>query len=260
MTNRTKVKKWLKFFAILIVGFALGGLIRGPARYISLTFAGFTLFLAIILLPVYYVTTRQMDQALTATEFDPWVHWRYSPEQWQQWSAIQVDRLRATPASFLLRRDWHRFLFPIAVIAGGVAIFCPGSPIFKTIYVTVVSSVLLGLAVLSGQDGTHAADKLHTHLLAASPEAWFGRDGLFCDGVFTPWLNVSVYLLSAQIDERQPRSLMFNFERSIPNPYGATQTIAIHQAVLIPENAGDDLAHLQRELTVRCPKAQIALA
>jgi hypothetical protein len=40
--------------------------------------------------------------------------------------------------------------------------------------------------------------------MEANPEAWFGRDGVFCDGVFTQWLSVSVYLVSAAIDQRQP--------------------------------------------------------
>jgi hypothetical protein len=46
----------------------------------------------------------------------------------------------------------------------------------------------------------------------------------------------------------------------VPNPYGPTQIVPIHQAVLIPANADGDLARLHQELTARCPKAQIALA
>ena len=61
-------------------------------------------------------------------------------------------------------------------------------------------------------------------------------------------------------DERQPRSAMFNFERYVPNPYGPTQTIAIHQAVLIPNGKESDLVRLQSELTARYPKARISLA
>ena len=112
----------------------------------------------------------------------------------------------------------------------------------------------------SGRGGAHGADKLRAKLLHANPEAFFGRDGIFCDGVFTPWLNVSTYLVSAALDERQPRSAMFNFERSFPNPYGPTQIIPIHQAVLIPTGRETDLARLQQELTTRCPRAQIRLA
>jgi hypothetical protein len=258
--NRRKVYKWLKVFAVLIVIFALGGLIPGPARYISLSFGGMTLLLAVILLPVYYFTNRGFDQSLTAVELDPWVHWQYSPEQWQQWCTVQADRLRATPPAFVLHRDWHRFLLSFAIIIGGVAIFCPGSWIFKTLYLVAVCAAILTIAILSGRGGASHADKLHVKLLAAAPETYFGHDGVFSDGVFTPWLNVSTWLVSATIDERAPRSLLLNFERSVPNPYGPTSIIPIHQPVLIPANAAADLTRLQQELTARCPKAQIALA
>jgi hypothetical protein len=258
--NRRKMVKWVKVFAVLLAIFALCGLIPGAAGIVSLTLGGLTLFLAVILLPVFYVTSRGFDQSLTAIEIDPWVHWQYTPEQWQQWCGVQADRLRATPASFTLHRDWHRFIFPFVIIIGGVAFFVPGSWIFKSIYLAAVCGAILIIAIFSGRGGAKHADKLHAKLLAAAPEVYFGRDGVFCDGVFTPWLNVSTYLVSAAIDERQPRSLMLNFERSMPNPYGPTQIIPIHQAVLIPTNASGDLARLQRELTDRCPKAQIALA
>ena len=258
--NRLKVYKWIKVSAVLVAVFAFGGLLPGAAGIVSLTLGGFTLFLAVVLLPVYYFNTRGLDQSLTAVELDPWVHWQYTPEQWQQWSDVQAGRLRATPPSFLLARDWRRFLFPFAIIIGGVAFFCPGSWIFKAAYLALVCGAILALAVASGRGGASVADKLHARLLAAPPEAYFGRDGLFSDGVFTPWLNISVYLISAAIDERQPRSLLFNFERIVPNPYGPTQTIPIHQAVLIPAASQNDLARLQRELIARCPKAQITLA
>ncbi len=259
-TNRVKVLKWLKVFAVLIAVCALGGLLPGAAGIISLTLGGFTLLLVVILLPVYYYNTRGLDQALTATELNPWVHWHYTPDEWQQWSAVQADRLRATPPTFVFQRDWRRCLFPIAIIIGGVAWFVPGSWLFKSLYLAAVCGAILAIAVLGGRGGAHSAEKLRAKLLEASPEAYFGRDGLFSDGVFTPWLNISVYLLSAAIDERQPRSLLFNFARSVPNPYGSDQVIPIHQAVLIPANAAADLARLQHELYARCPKAQIALA
>lgn len=258
--NRAKIYKWVKLLAVLIAIFALGSLIPGPVKYVSLTFGGMTLFLAVILLPVFYFTNRTLDQSLTAVELNPWVHWQYTPEQWQQWSTIQADRLRATAPTFLLSRDWRRFLFPFALIIAGVAFFVPGSWLFKGPYVVLVCGAILTIATLAGRGGAPHADKLHAKLLAAAPEAYFGHDGVFADGVFTPWLNVSSWLVSATLDQRQPRSMMLNFERSVPNPYGPTQTIPIHQAVLIPANADGDLSRLQQELTTRCPTAQITLA
>jgi hypothetical protein len=258
--NRRKMVKWVKVFAVLIAIFALGGLVPGTVRIVSLVFGGMTLFLALILLPVAYWTSRTADQSLTEVELNPWVHWRYTPEQWTAWSNVQADRAAATPPSFVLGRDWRRFLFPFALIIVGVAVFSPGGWIFKTTYLAIVCVAILAVAVLAGRGPASTSEKLRAKLLAASPEAWFGRDGVFCDGVFTQWLNVSVFLVSAAVDERQPRSLHFRFEKSVPNPYGPTQAVPVHQAVLIPANAEADLARLQQELAARCPKAQIALA
>jgi hypothetical protein len=258
--NRRKMIKWVKVFAVLIAIFALGALIPGAVMVISLTLGGLTLFLALVMLPILYFTSRAMDQSLTGIELNPWVHWQYTSEQWQQWSAEQAARMRATPPAFVLHRDWCRFLFPFAIIIGGVAFFAPGGWLFKTLYLVAVCGAILAVAVLSGRGGAHSADHLHSKLLAAPSEAYFGRDGVFCDGVFTPWLTVSSYLVSAAIDQRPPRSLLFNFEKSVPNPYGPTQVVPIHQSVLIPANAAGDLARLQQELTARCPKALIALA
>lgn len=259
-TNRKKIVPWLKALAILILIFGLGGLVPGAVGIVSLTLGGMALFLAVILLPVGYYSFRTLDQSLTATELNPWVHWQYTPEQWQQWSAVQADRLRATPAAFVLGRDWRKFLFPFAIILGGVAIFSPGSWLFRMSYVAVVCGAIFVIAFLSGRGGASSAEKLHAKLLAAQPEAYFGHDGVFSDGVFTPWLNISIYLLSAEIDERQPRSLLLQFEKSVPNPYGTNQVVPIHQSVLIPPNAGGDLARLQQELTARCPTARVVLA
>jgi hypothetical protein len=257
--NRRKMYIWVKVFAILLGIFAMIALIPGTARIVALTIGGMTLFLAIILLPVLYWTSRTADKSLTETELNPWVHWIYTPDQWAQWSAVQVERLSATPPSFVLKRDWHRFVFPFVLIIGGVVFFVPGSWLFKGPYLGVVCVAILAIAVFAGRGGASHADKLHAKLMQASPEAWFGRDGVFCDGVFTQWLSVSVYLVSATIDQRQPRSLSLRFEKSVPNPYGPTQIVPIHQAVLIPAGAEGDLARLQQELTARCGRAQVAL-
>jgi len=246
-TNRKKVYKWAKVLGIIILVFAIPGvLIPGDIRYAFLTIAGFTAFLAVILLPVLYWTNRGFDQSLTAVELAPWAHWQYTPEQWT--------------ATFILKRDWHRLLWPLGAIIVGVYVFCPGGWLWKTVYIAGVCGVIVAVVILSGRGGASGADKLRAKLLRADPEVFYGRDGIFCDGVFTPWINVSTYLVSATIDERQPRSAMFNFERTVPNPYGPTQVIHIHQAVLIPTGKESDLARLQQELSARCPTARITLA
>ncbi|HEY1501424.1 MAG TPA: hypothetical protein VGF88_17755 [Acidobacteriaceae bacterium] len=260
-TNRAKVRKWAKAFGIGIAILVIPGLlIPGDIRYMFLTFAGFMAFFAATLLPVLYWTNRGFDQSLTAIELNPWVHWQYTPEQWTAWSNIQADRLKAMPPTFILRKSWHRFVWVFGGIAAGVYIICPGEWLWKTIYIVAVCSLIAGVVIYSGRGGAPHAEKLRAKLLRAAPEAYLGRDGLFCDGVFLPWINISTYLVSAAIDERQPRSALFNFELSVPNPYGPTQVVHIHQAVLIPDGKESDLARLQQDLSTRCPTAQIILA
>jgi hypothetical protein len=259
-TNRRKVILWAKVLGIIIGGFAiLGLLIPGDLHYMFLTFAGFTVFIAVILLPALYWTNRGFDQSLTAIELQPWVHWQYSPEQWTAWCDVQAERLKATPPTFDIRRHWHRLLLPFGAITVGVYVFCPGGWLWKTLYIIGVCGAIAAMVILGGRGGAPHADTLRAKLLRAAPEAYFGRDGLFCDGAFLPWINISTYLVSAIIDGRQPRSALFNFERYVPNPYGPTQVVHIHQAVLIPSGKESDLGRLQRELAARCPKAQIAL-
>jgi hypothetical protein len=131
--------------------------------------------------------------------------------------------------------------------------------LFRTIYVVFICGLLFALAEASTRDFKRAPEKLRATLLEAVPEAYFGRDGVFCDGVYTTWLSLNVYLTSASIDERQPRSLVFHFDKIVPNPYAGNPIIPIQQSVLIPQDAESDIARLRQELTARCPKARILL-
>ena len=258
--HRKKVHKWAKFLAILLIFFGfLAIVIPGNARYVVLGLGGIALLLNVILLPVMYVTARNFDRSLTAVECNPWVHWEYLPEQWKQWTDVQIERTKALPPPFLLKRDGLKLAWTLAFIASGVSIFTPGSWLEKTLYVLSICGAIFAIAVWSIRVNRRAPDARRSTLLKAAPEVYFGRDGVFCDGVYTTWLGLSVYLLSASIDERQPRSLLFCFEKSVPSPYTGNQVVPINQSVLIPPGAESDIARLQRELTTRCPKARIVL-
>jgi hypothetical protein len=205
--HRQKFYPWARFAAIVIAVLGiLGVAIPGYVKYAFLTYAVIALFLALILLPVLYYAARSADRSLTALECDPWVHWRYTPDDWERWGRVQVERVKASPR----RLD-------------------------------------------------RAREKLRAKLLKAAPEVYFGHDGLFCDGVYTNWLTGNVYLTSASVDQRPPRSLLFRFEKPIPNPYSRAQVMPILRSVLIPPGSESDIARLQRELTSRCPKARISL-
>jgi hypothetical protein len=238
----------------------LGIVLPGSAKFIALSFGGMALLLAVILLPVAYVNARHFDRSLTALELDPWIHWKYSPAQWNEWVNAQVERMKTKPSTFILKRDWHKFAWPFVIIAGGVIIFSPGSLLFRVGYVLIVCCAIVGLAVYSAQEERRAPERMRAQLMKTVPEVYFGHDGLFCDGVFTTWLSLNVYLMSASIDERPPRSLLFSFEKVQPSPYTGNQVSAIQQSVVLPAGMDADVARLQRELSARCPRARVELA
>jgi hypothetical protein len=258
---RRKVYKLAKFFAILL---ALCGvlalLIPGEAKFAVLAVGAVALLLALVLLPVMYVTNRNFDRALTALECNPWVHWQYPPAQWQQWTDVCVERQKATPPTFVVKRDWRKLALPFAAIAVGVFVFGPGSALFRALYVLGSCGAIFGLVLLGARSDRHSPDKLRAVLRGAAPEVYFGHDGVYCDGVFTTWLTLDTYLKAASIDERVPRSLLFRFEKVVVNPYSGNQLLPIYQSVLIPDGAEADLARLQQELRARLPALPIALA
>ena len=258
---RRKVYKLARFFAILLGILAvLAILIPGAAKGAVLAVGAIALLLALILLPVMYVTNRNFDRSLTALICNPWVHWQYSPAQWQHWSDVWVERMKTAPPTFVLRRDWRKLAVPFAVIAIGVFVFGPGSALVKALYALGSCGAILALVMLSARSARHSPDKLRSALRSAASEVFFGHDGVYCDGVFTTWLTLDTYLKAASIDERAPRSLLFQFEKVIVSPYGGNKFTPIYQSVLLPEGAEADLARLQHELSTRFPTLPIALA
>jgi hypothetical protein len=258
--HRQKVYRWAKILGGIVAAFAVPGLlIPGDIKYVPLSVAGVALFLTIILLPVMYVTSRNLDRSLTALEHDPWVHWRYPPAQWQDWVTVQVDRAKAVPLNFSWKSTWKKLALPFAGIAVGVIFFSPGPLWAKLLYVIGCCGAITGLVAWSARDERRAPDKLRARLQASDPEVYFGHDGIFGDNEYTTWLSLNIYLLSATIDERPPRSLLFKFEKVIPGAY-SNQIVQVAKNVLIPAGGEQDIARLQRELSNRCPKARIALA
>jgi hypothetical protein len=90
---------------------------------------------------------------------------------------------------------------------------------------------------------------------------YFGQDGLFALGEFTPWLTVGVYLEAACLDARAPRSLTLQFQKVVAG-YGSTTLVPKTLSLPLPQSNGvdNDLARLQKELSAKCQKAAIKLA
>ncbi len=258
--HRRRISKWVKFFVIFL---ALCGIlfavIPGDDRYVALVIGGMALFIAAIILPVTYVNARRLDVSLAALKCSPWLHWQYPPEQWEQWNNIQVERLEAAPAKVALKLDWRSLAWTFAAIAATIFFFYPGQWLADIVGVLICCGLLLVIVWGVPRESRREAEKVRFGLLKAAPEVYFGHDGVFCNGVYMTWLTSDIYLMAASLDERQPRSLLFRFEKAMSSPYAECTALPIRQSVLIPEGCDGDLVRLQKELEARCPKAQIAL-
>ena len=106
--HRQKVWLWTRRGGIFIAGLGLLGLVLPYGFNIAVwTIAGFTLFMALFLVPIGYMTARDRDRALTGVETMPWVHWQFSDEQWKAITALEVDRARAAATgTFDWKKQW----------------------------------------------------------------------------------------------------------------------------------------------------------
>jgi hypothetical protein len=254
--NRRKVSMWAKRMGwVVLVWAMLMVVLPETPRIILGSIGGLFVFLGIVLWFTAYLNARQMDRGLSAIEAQPWVHWTYSADEWKQWTDVEVART-STTSTLQWRRDGHKLAWPILVIAVGVMIFSPGSLLFRGVYVGGISLLLVLLAILGQKSDKRAPRRVFSTLTKAEPEAYFGQEGVFANGEFTPWLTGGIYLLGAWMDEHKPRSLVMQFSKTASN-----QTTTVDLSLPLPsgERVAGDLAKLQRELSERCPTATVRL-
>jgi hypothetical protein len=258
--HRKKLGRWLQRFGWLVAGCAaLAVVLPGEAKIFVYTIGGIAISLGIVLLFTGYLAASAFDRALTSVESDPWIHWRYTPEQWKAWGDAEIARLATVPASWIWRRDWKRFATSFAVVA--IAVFALNS--FSVPWqwnagtVAVAGLVMFGCIEWSVHYGSTAPYRLRRLLSSAAPEAFFGDAGMFADGVFVEWLSLGTYLIEADLDERVPRCLAFLFEKYTVGTSGGT--IQERHNVLLPPEADADVALLQTKLSALCPKANVVL-
>lgn len=256
--RRRSVTHWLKITGIFAAVCAVACAIPGATRYIALTVLGMTLLLGSILLPTAYFMARKFDRAATALQLHPWLHWHYLPQEWQAWSAARVERLAAQPSTFKFKRDWRRILPVAGAVLLGALIFTPGGWGTRIGWAAACVALIVGSVELAAWDARRAPAKLRALLTRVAPDVYFGDDGLLCDDRLMTWLGADVYLTAAGPDERAPRSLLMQFEKIVPNPYGSPQTQKMSQNVLIPAGcAPESLSALRKALGLRCPRATL---
>jgi len=258
---RRKLVAWLWAAAAYFAIFGTLCFFAGTVRDIAQVILAMGAYLACIMLPTGFFMMRKMDRAATAVTLHPWVHWHYSDASWKSWTRTRVERLKAHPASFELKRDWRRVAWVCLGIVAGALIVSPGGWGERAAWALGCCAWVFAWVEFTVWESQRAPEKLRRRLERASPDTYFGPDGLICDDALCSWLSADVYLKSAAVDADEPRSLNFSFEKFVPNPYGPAQTVTIVQSVLIPPGCDpSDVSRLQSALATLCPTAKIAIA
>jgi hypothetical protein len=253
---------WARRLGWALLGFALLMLVlRGAPQAELGALGGLSGFLGIVMVFGFWLTARRTDRWLSAVEADPWVHWIYTPEHWRQWTEVATQReAPEADGAFHWRRDW-KMVASISIAILGALLFFVDAP--WTMRLTIVGILAVTMAAglcLAGRDKAKASRVLRRKMTPADLDVYFGQDGLFALGEFTPWLTAGVYLQAASLDEREPRSVALRFQEVVPG-YASTNLVPKTVSLPLPECHGvdNDLARLQKELSARCQTAAITL-
>jgi hypothetical protein len=256
--SRHRIMVWIwRFLIFLLVMAAASLVVSGDWFWLPTGLGGFMLLLCTPMLSILYMMARRNDRAMTAVMAIPWVHWQYTPEQWQAWA----EKEKAWETTKIKPGSWKGLLlfvlFCAALFALGGLFSGGGIKENGTIIAGLTGLVVLMLGIVLVVRRVHPGRR-YRQLLAAPPETWIGDEGLFSNGDFWPWILSGRYLLRADAirdPNDEPARLVFLFQSFTGNT-----SVEVARRVLIPDGGAADLALLQRKLSAQCPKAVARLS
>jgi len=258
--HRRRLIPWIKRMCWSLAILGLVALIPAPhgafnwPRFFALFLGAWVLGLGGILLAAGYIGGRNLDRSLTAVLANPWVHWSYASAEWSSFIVSRLARAESERKQLAGEKKVNNWIVLLAIgLPVTVGMYFAG---FQPLWIDpavgfATSGLLVGIGELARRKTGEATDRLRRKLVAASPQAYLGPDGLFANGSYQPWLSTGVYLIRASLDARQPSTLLFEFEVIAA---GRTATPShISEAVLLPSafnvtELDAQLAMLQREL------------
>ena len=195
---RRRVVHFLKVSLACSGVVAVACIVPGPVRFIAAALLAMGLLLGSIMLPTAYFMARRFDRAATAMTLHPWLHWHYSPQEWQAWKAVAVQRLQAQPATFVLKRDWRRVLSVSAGVLGAALLLTPGSLMGRIGAAAACTAMVIGFVEFAAWDARRAPRKLESRLEHWTADTYFGADGMLCDDCSSPgWVPMCTWLRPA---------------------------------------------------------------
>jgi len=252
--NRHKVFRWIWRLVVFLLINTVAALLL-PSRWIWLPIGlgGFLLLLCGPTLSILFMMARRNDRGMSAVIANPWVHWQFTQEKWVQWAKNQQEWEEEQERPWSWKGVSLLVLFCVGLFALGALFSGEGLKENATIVSGLTGFVMLLVLVAYWFKRTNF-DRRYRRLLAAAPEAWFGDEGLFCNGEYTPWILSGKYLLKASAQCDPPRCVMLVFQS-----FNGSSSVLVTQRVPIPDGNTSDLPVLQQKLNSHCPTASVLL-
>jgi hypothetical protein len=206
------------------------------------------------MLSILFMMARRNDRGMSAVLANPWAHWQYTQEKWAQWAANQREWEIAKEGPWSWKGVGGFVLLCVGLFVLG-ALFTGASLKENEIIVSGLTGFIILLVMVAYWFKRTNFDRRYRRLLTASPETWFGDEGMFSNGAYMPWILSGRYLLKATAAMDQPARLMLVFES-----FNGTTSMQITQRIAIPDGHITDLPMLEQKLRTHCPTASVHLS
>jgi hypothetical protein len=252
--NRHKVYRWIwRLMAFVLICAVAALVLPSSWNWLPSGLGGFVLLICGPMLSISFMMARRNDRGMSAVIANPWAHWEYTPEQWVNWAKNQREWEEAQEGPWRWKGAVLFVLFCAGLFALG-SLFSGGDLQENVAIVGGLTGFVILLVLLAYWLKRTNFDRRYRRLLSAAPEAWFGDEGLFCNGTYTPWVLSGKYLLKATAAADPPARVMLLFQS-----FNGSSSVVVTQRIPIPEDHVSDLHVLQKKINVSCPTASVHL-
>ncbi len=252
--NRHKIYRWIwRLVVFLLINTAAALVLPSSWQTLPLGLAGFVLVFCGPMLSIAYMMARRNDRGMTSVIANPWAHWQYTPEKWAQWAKKQREWEGAQEKPWSWKGVLGFNLFCMGLFVLGA--FLTGASLQENVLiVSSLTGFIILLTLVAYWFKRTNFDRRYRRLLMAAPETWFGNEGLFCNGIYMPWILSGRYLLKATAANDPLPELSLTFQS-----FNGTSSTLIIQRIPIPDGHVSDLPMLQEKLRTNCPTASVHL-
>jgi hypothetical protein len=258
-THRQKVQRWIwRVSLFLLICGATGLVLPGSWQVLPWCVGALLLLGCGPTLVALYMRARRLDFGMSEVVARPWAHWQYTPAAWAAWAKDQLEWERAKVPPFDWKRDGVAFLkksLLLGVIFLGCAFIEMDAGFKEKLAFSAALTVgFMALFLWINWFNRRYCERRYRRLLRAPPEAYFGDEGLFCNGEYSQWILSGSYLTEATVINEPPNVLVLLFRKF----NGSSETTEAKR-IPIPAGCEGDLELLQEKLRGACPKASIHL-